>query len=79
MLGARVDVVVTKNQILRRRARTDGSYLSASDARVVFGLGSETRVELVRVHWPDGSVEEWKAPLIDRYITLKQGTAKGKQ
>ena len=71
-LGAHVDVIVKKNQILRRRVRTDGSYLSANDPRVLVGLGNVTQVEAVRVRWPDGSVQEWKAPSVDRYITLKQ-------
>lgn len=71
-LGAQVDVVVKKNQVLRRRVRTDGSYLSANDPRVLVGLGNVTQVEAVRVRWPDGSVGEWKSPLLDRYITLKQ-------
>jgi len=79
MLGARVDIVIDKNRVLRRRVRTDGSYLSASDPRVLVGLGSMTKVESIRVQWPDGSSEEWKAPPIDRYITLKQGTANSKQ
>ena len=72
MLGARVDVVLRKNQILRRRVRTDGSYLSANDPRVLVGLGSTTQVEAVRVRWPDGSVAELKAPPVDRYTTIKQ-------
>ena len=76
MLGARVDIVITKNHVLRRRTRTDGSYLSANDPRILVGLGSVTQIELIRVQWPDGSLEEWKAPLVDRYLTLKQGTAK---
>lgn len=71
-LGAQVEVVVKKNQVLRRRVRTDGSYLSANDPRVLVGLGNVTQVEAVRVRWPDGSVGEWKSPLLDRYITLKQ-------
>ena len=71
-LGARVDIVVKKNQILRRRVRTDGSYLSANDPRVLVGLGKATEVEAVRVRWPDGSVGELKAPSVDRYITFKQ-------
>ena len=71
-LGARVDIVVRKNQVLRRRVRTDGSYLSANDPRVLVGLGNVTQVEAVRVRWPDGSVGETKAPAIDRYITIKQ-------
>ena len=71
-LGAQVDVVVKKDQILRRRVRTDGSYLSANDPRVLVGLGNVTQVEAVRVRWPDGSVGEWKKPLTDRYLTLRQ-------
>jgi len=65
-------VVVTKTQTLRRRARTDGSYLSANDPRVLVGLGNATRVEVVRVRWPDGSVTELKSPPVDRYTTINQ-------
>jgi hypothetical protein len=73
-LGASVEVVVTKNQTLRRRVRTDGSYLSANDARVLVGLGRAIRVEAVRVRWPDGATAEVKAPppTVDRYTTIKQ-------
>jgi len=70
MLGASVEVVVTKNKILRRRVRTDGSYLSANDPRVLVGLGSATRVEVVRVRWPDGATAELKAPPVDRYTKI---------
>jgi enediyne biosynthesis protein E4 len=79
MLGARVGIVIDKNRVLRRRVRTDGSYLSASDPRILVGLGSVTKVESIRVQWPDGSVEDWQAPSIDRYTTLKQGATKSKQ
>ncbi|MGH9970596.1 MAG: CRTAC1 family protein [Pyrinomonadaceae bacterium] len=78
MPGTRVEIVITKNNVLWRRARTDGSYLSANDPRVLVGLGSAAQVEAVRVHWPNGSVAEWKPPLVDRYITLKEGTSAGK-
>lgn len=74
MLGARVEVAIKKDHVLWRRARTDGSYLNANDPRVLVGVGTASRVELVRVYWPDSSVEEWKALPVDRYITLKQGT-----
>ncbi|HEX3248695.1 MAG TPA: CRTAC1 family protein [Pyrinomonadaceae bacterium] len=79
MLGARVEVVVNKNQVLRRRVRTDGSYLSANDPRILVGLGNATQIDSIRVQWPSGDVEEWKAPQADRYITLKEGTAPRKQ
>jgi len=75
MLGAQVEVVVDDNRSLQRRVRTDGSYLSGNDPRVLVGLGAATRVKAVRVRWPDGAVEEWKELIVDRYTTLKEGTA----
>jgi enediyne biosynthesis protein E4 len=74
MLGAQVEIVISKNQSLWRRVRTDGSYLSANDPRVLAGLGSMTHVDGVRVRWPGGAVEEWKNPRIDQYNTLQEGT-----
>jgi len=75
MLEARVEIIITKNNVLWRRARTDGSYLTANDPRILAGLGSAARVDVVRVYWPDGSVGEWKTPLIDQYTTWKEGVA----
>ncbi len=79
MLGAKVEVVISRNNVLRRRARTDGSYLSGNDPRVLVGLGTAAHVEVVRVRWPDGSVEEWKDLLLDQYTTLKEGAAPPKK
>jgi len=73
MLGARIEVIVSEKIVLRRRARTDGSYLSANDPRVLVGLGNASQVQTVRLRWPDGSVEEWKDLKADRYVSLKQG------
>jgi hypothetical protein len=75
MLGAQVEIGVGEN-VLRRRVRTDGSYLSGNDPRVLVGLGAATRAKTVKVIWPSGTVEEWKDLAIDRYTTLKEGTAR---
>ena len=71
MLGAYVEVVTAANKVLRRRVRTDGSYLSANDPRVLVGLGSIANLKLVRVRWPDGTSEEFKDVAVDKYTTLK--------
>jgi hypothetical protein len=76
MLGARVGIVREDGSVLWRRARTDGSYASANDPRVVVGLGRMARVAGVRVRWPDGTTEESGAPAIDTYTTLKEGELK---
>jgi hypothetical protein len=71
LLGAYVEIVTATNQVLRRRVRTDGGYLSANDPRVLVGLGSGAAVKLVRVRRPDGAVEEFKDVPVDKYTTLK--------
>jgi hypothetical protein len=79
MLGASVEIVVTPKQVLHRRARTDGSYLTAQDPRVLVGLGTAERVASVRVRWPNGAAEEWKDLPANRYVTLKEGTSTAKK
>jgi len=59
---------------LRRRSRTDGSYLCGNDPRVLVGLGLAKGVQSVRVRWPGGKVEEWQNVLPGQYQILKEGT-----
>ena len=76
MLGARVAVERPGAATLWRRARSDGSYASANDPRVLIGLGESTTAPDVTVHWTDGSAERWEALPIDRWQTLEQGTGR---
>src|SRR5262249_1185228 len=66
MLGARVEVIRKNTPTLWRRSRSDGSYASANDPRVLVGLGESTEAPTLRVHWPAGSVEEWRSVAVDR-------------
>ena len=76
LVGARVAVTRADGVTVWRRARADGSYASASDPRVLVGLGDSNAPATVRVIWPDGRREEWKSVPIDRYTTLKEGDAR---
>ncbi len=76
MLGARVSIVRPSGPTIWRRSRSDGSYASANDPRVLVGLGTSTVPVTVRVQWPDGKMEEWADQAIDRWTTLKQGSGK---
>jgi hypothetical protein len=74
-LGASIDVLRPGRPALRRRTHSDGSYCSASDPRVLVGLGSDPRITGIKVLWPDGRTELWPAVSVDRYVTLREGTA----
>jgi hypothetical protein len=73
-LGARVVVLRKGQPPLWRRVHTDGSYLSANDIRVHFGLGPSTSVEAIMVEWPGGDKEVWKNIVVDTMLALHQGT-----
>ena len=74
MLGARVGVTLPNGTTLWRRARSDGSYASANDPRVLVGLGTEAPAALrVRVQWPDGTSADYPSVPADRWTTLTLG------
>jgi hypothetical protein len=75
--GARIGLERAGAPTLWRRVHTDGSYLSASDARVQFGLGDNPGIDAVIVQWPDGAVERWTAISADSRVNLKRGSGKG--
>jgi hypothetical protein len=71
-IGAKVTVTAGGRE--RVRARVGGaSYLSASDPRVLFGLGDVDRVDVVEVRWPSGHVDRVPDVPVDRYVTLTEG------
>jgi hypothetical protein len=72
-IGARVGLFRAGRTPLWRRVATDGSYASANDPRVLFGLGDEPGFDRLEIHWGDGTVEEWRALEIGRYHTLRRG------
>jgi hypothetical protein len=73
-LGAWVGLHRTGKPTLWRRVKTDGSYLSAGDHRVHFGLGPSPDVGVVEIRWPDGVRERFPGLVGGRVVTLKRGT-----
>lgn len=62
------------DRTLSRRVHTDGSYASASDPRVLFGLGDFDGKADLEVRWPDGSTERFAGLKSGRYHELVQGS-----
>jgi hypothetical protein len=76
MLGTRLALFRPGGPTLWRRVRTDGSYCSAHDPRVLFGLGDSPEIAKIRAYWVDGRVEEWTGLAADRYTTLQEGSGR---
>ncbi len=75
MLGAQVTLLRPEEADISRRVGTDGSYLSANDPRLLFGLGSvsPTSVYGARVRWPSGRSERFDDLRLGRYQDLVEG------
>jgi hypothetical protein len=54
------------------QATSGGSYESASDQRLLFGLGRSEKVESLEIRWPSGLVEKITSLPVDGYFTLKE-------
>lgn len=73
-LGARVAVTLSEGRRLYRRVHRDGSYASAGDVRIHFGLGAERAAAIeVAVDWPGGLTERWRQIPLRCETLLRQG------
>jgi hypothetical protein len=68
-LGARL-TLVTGDRTQIREVKSGGSYLAQSDLRVLFGLGSATRIDRLTIRWPRGQVQTIENPRADQYSTI---------
>ena len=56
----------------RQRATTDGSYASANDPRLSFGLGGDDSAKNVVVRWPNGKEQRFGPLATGRYHLLRR-------
>ncbi len=75
-LGARVALLYEDQAWAWGRAHSDGSYASSGDSRVLFSLRDTATAASVRVHWTDGSVEQWSGLAPARYHRLERGAGR---
>ena len=71
-IGSKI-TVTTENLTQYREVRSDGSYLSASDLRVHFGLGTAGAIKQVEIQWPSGQTDHHKNLSVNQEYTLIEG------
>ena len=71
-VGARVTITAGGRRLVSERIG-GGSYQSASDPRLHFGLGTSAQVESVEVRWPSGQVDHHGTLIADREYRLREG------
>jgi enediyne biosynthesis protein E4 len=71
-LGARIRLTAGGPSQMRQ-CFTDGSYMSASDPRVHFGLGTAPSADEVVIRWPGGHVDTLRDVPADQQLTVLEG------
>jgi enediyne biosynthesis protein E4 len=56
----------------RQQVMPTRSYLSQVERTLTFGLGTQTSIDRLKIHWSDGSVEDLAVPTVDREILVKK-------
>jgi hypothetical protein len=60
------------NQTQRQTVMPTRGYLSQSERVLTFGLGDRTRVDEVRIRWPDSSTQQLRDVAVDALTTIVQ-------
>lgn len=72
-------VFVTTGKLRQRADLVSGAvYCSQNDMVLHFGLGSASKIDKLEVQWPNGDVDVFPVPGVDRTVTLVQAKS-GKQ
>jgi hypothetical protein len=71
-IGARVRVTVG-GSTLTQDVKSGSSYLSASDRRLLFGLGSAPKADRVEIRWPSGKVQPYGPIQRGQTIQITEG------
>ena len=71
-IGARVKLVAG-GMTQTDEIHSGGSYLSQSDVRVHFGLGTVTRIDSVEIYWPSGKMDSLRNLQSDRFYSVLEG------
>jgi hypothetical protein len=71
-IGARVKVVSASGLTQHALVTTAVGYLSASDKRLIVGLGSEATAKLVEIRWPSGTVQRFENAKAGQFLEAKE-------
>jgi hypothetical protein len=48
-------------------------YMSASDPRIHFGLGTQGAIDSLEITWPSGQIDRLKSVPVDQTVKVKEG------
>ena len=74
-IGASIKVITASKRTLFNHVTTSVGFMSSSDRRVHFGLGAESKIDLVEIRWPSGIVQRIEKPKVDQILKVVEPKA----
>ena len=71
-IGGRATVTTGSGRKLYNHVTGSVGFMSTSDLRLHFGLGSETSIASVEIQWPGGGTQVVKDPAADRILKIEE-------
>jgi hypothetical protein len=71
-IGAKVKLTTASGRALYNHVAISVGFMSSSDKRVHFGLGTERRIASVEIQWPSGTKQTLKDVAGDQYLKVEE-------
>jgi hypothetical protein len=71
-IGAKVKLTTATGRVLYNHVAISVGFMSSSDKRVHFGLGTEAKITSVEIRWPSGIQQTLKGIAADRFLTVDE-------
>lgn len=71
-IGAQVKLVTPSGRSLYNHVTTSVGFMSSSDRRLHFGLGSENKAASIEIRWPGGKTQTFKETAGDLWLKVTE-------
>ncbi len=71
-IGAKITVTTPSGRTLSNHVTASVGFLSSSDRRVHFGLGSETTASAIEIRWPSGATQRLNNVAADQILQVQE-------
>jgi hypothetical protein len=71
-VGAKVRLTTKSGRTLYNHVAVSVGFMSSSDKRVHFGLGSEKEIGAIEIRWPSGTQQVLKDIAADQFLTVEE-------
>ena len=71
-IGAKIKLTTASGRVLYNHVSISTGFMSSSDKRVHFGLGSEKQIAAIEIRWPRGGVQTLRNVAADRFLKVEE-------